>query len=206
MFTIGVLAIQGSVIEHAVALEKAAKRLRILIEVVEVRTIGDICDSKGNVLIDGIILPGGESTAQSLLLGSTGLFEVLKKAIEDGLSVWGTCAGAILLAKKVTGKNPPRTLEVMDIVADRNAYGSQLDSFDESIMLKFPGEKERTMRPAFIRAPKLKPLKKEVRVIAKLNGKPVGFLQKHMLATAFHPELTRDSILHEFFIRMCLEK
>ena len=194
---IGILAIQGSVIEHRRAVEKLGA------EVTEVRLPEDLNG------IDGIILPGGESTTISKLMKRFGLFDELKKRISDGLPVWGTCAGAILLAKKVTGKNPPPTLEVMDIEVDRNAYGSQIHSFESQLTINASlaflvnsrfGEK---INGVFIRAPKIKPLNDSVEVLAECRGDSVMLKQKNMLVTSFHPELTDDVAVHRFFVEMC---
>jgi 5'-phosphate synthase pdxT subunit len=189
---IGILAIQGSVIEHRRALEK------LNVDVVEVRLPDDL---KG---LDGIILPGGESTTISKLMSRFGLFKELKKRISKGLPAWGTCAGAILLAKKVTGKNPPPTLEVMDIEVSRNAYGSQIDSFVGKLRVKSEELKAKNIEGIFIRAPKISPLKNsDVEALAECNGEPVMLRQKNMLVTSFHPELTDDTSVHQYFVDMC---
>ena len=186
---IGILAIQGSVIEHRRALQKLGAK------VIEIRSPDDL---KG---IDGIILPGGESTTTSKLMKHFGLFDELKKMISKGLPVFGTCAGAILLAKKVIGKNPPTTLGLMNIEADRNAYGRQLDSFIHKLRIK---NYELRINGIFIRAPKIRPLpKSNVEILAKCNGEPVMLRQKNMLITSFHPELTEDLFIHQYFLDMC---
>jgi 5'-phosphate synthase pdxT subunit len=185
---IGILAIQGSVIEHKQAMEKLS------VGVVEVRLPDDL---KG---IDGIILPGGESTTISKLMKRFGLFDELKKRISDGLPAWGTCAGAILLAKKVTGKNPPPTLQVMDIEVCRNAYGRHLDSFQKKFKIKDLRFKIQNFDGIFIRAPKIRPFpNSEIEVLAECDGEPVMLRQRNILVTSFHPELTDDLTIHEFF-------
>jgi len=197
---IGILAIQGSVIEHKRVLEKLG------VSVTEVRLPDDL---KG---IDGIILPGGESTTISKLMKRFGLFDELKKRIIDGLPVWGTCAGAILLAKKVTGKNPPLTLGLMDIEVDRNAYGRQLESFEKGFTIILAGSEwsqdsrfsNQKFNGIFIRAPKIRPLlKSDVEILAECDSEPVMIRQKNMLATTFHPELTDDLSVHRYFLDMC---
>ncbi len=196
---IGILAIQGSVIEHKRNLEKLG------VQVVEVR----LPDGMKN--LDGIILPGGESTAQSKLLRRFKLFNKLKKQIKEGMPVWGTCTGAILLAKKVVGKNPPPTLEVMDIVADRNAYGRQIDSFAANLKIEIRTSKIESFQGIFIRAPKLDKLSdnactersRGVEVLSKYKSEIVMMRQKNMLVTSFHPELTDDTRVHEYFVGMC---
>jgi 5'-phosphate synthase pdxT subunit len=190
--TIGILAIQGSVIEHRHALEKLGAN------VVEVRLPDDLQN------LDGIILPGGESTTISKLMKRFGLFDELKKRISDGLPVWGTCAGAILMAKKITGKNPPTTLEVMDIEVSRNAYGRQLESFEKEFRILDSGFGKRGFNGIFIRGPKIRRLKEgNVTILAECDGEPVMLRQKNMLATSFHPELTDDLFVHQYFLEMC---
>jgi 5'-phosphate synthase pdxT subunit len=197
--TIGILAIQGSVIEHKHMLQK------LDVDVQEVRLPEDMDG------IDGIIIPGGESTTISKLLKRFGLFEVLRERIADGLPVWGTCAGAILLAKKITGLNPPPTLETMDIEVDRNAYGRQLESFETKIQspkshvaCRHNGTcKIQNFNGIFIRAPKIKPLSANVEILAECNEVPVMLKQGNMLVTSFHPELTEDVVIHEYFLGMC---
>jgi len=188
---IGILAIQGSVIEHKNALKKLG------VQVTEVRLPEDLSN------LDGIILPGGESTTQSKLLRRFKLFDKLKKQIKSGLPVWGTCAGAILLAKEVKGQNPPPTLEVMDIVADRNAYGSQLDSFETDLKISNFKFQILNFKGIFIRAPKLDKTSNNVEILTEYQGEPVMLRQKNMLVTSFHPELTEDTRVHEYFLGMC---
>lgn len=183
---IGILAIQGSVIEHRHALVKLG------VEVVEVRLPEDLAD------IQGVILPGGESTTQSKLMQRFGLFNELKKKIENGLPAWGTCAGAILLSKVVEGKNVPPTLQVMDISAKRNAYGSQIHSFDTELVANL--DEKKLIQGVFIRAPQLNPLGDQVESLAYQGAHPVMLRQKNMLVTAFHPELTDDLSVHQYFI------
>lgn len=186
---IGILAIQGSVAEHKKALQK------LDIEVVEVRLPADLCS------IQGIILPGGESTAQSKLMERFGVFDVLKQKIESGLPVWGTCAGAILLAKEIKGKTIPKALSVMNIEADRNAYGSQIDSFE--VVLETDLDEFKNLSGVFIRAPKLQPIDSTVEVLCEYKNYPVMLQQGHMLITSFHPELTNDLRVHEYFKKIC---
>lgn len=187
---IGVLAIQGSVIEHSKALEE------LEVDVQPVRSLQDL--SK----IQGIILPGGESTAQSKLLQRFDLFEPLQKKIKQGLPVWGTCAGAILLAREVTGKNAPPTLEVMNIRVERNAYGAHRESFIHSIECNID-QKKCSIEAVFIRAPQIHPLHEDVQILALWEEKAVMLREENMLVTAFHPELTENTSVHEYFLRMC---
>lgn len=186
---IGLLAIHGDVIEHERALRKAGAT------VVPVRLPEDL---RG---LHGIVLPGGESTTLSLLLRRFKLLTPLRAALRNGLPAWGTCAGAILLAKKVTGKNPPPTLAVMDIVADRNAYGSQIDSFTAPLRVALP--QPFRLRAVFIRAPQLRPLRADVKVLARHAGKAVLMQQANLLASSFHPELTTNIALQRYFLTLC---
>ncbi len=190
--TIGILAIQGSVIEHKHMLQK------LDVDVRDVRLPEDLDG------VNGIIIPGGESTTISKLLKRFGLFTVLRQQIEGGLPVWGTCAGAILLAKKTIGLNPPPTLEVMDIEVSRNAFGRQRDSFETNLMiksLKDPKSESQKFKGIFIRAPKIRPLTEgNVTVLAECDGEPVMLKQDNMLVTSFHPELTDDVAIHKYFV------
>ena len=140
--------------------------------------------------VDGLIIPGGESTTQSKLLHDLGLFEPIRKAIIDGLPVFGTCAGLILLS--------PMHLGTMDISVQRNAYGRQLGSFHTEAQVKGIGE---DIPMTFIRAPYInKVLSADVEILAEVDGHIVAARQGHQLVTAFHPELDSDTRIHEFFV------
>jgi 5'-phosphate synthase pdxT subunit len=191
--TIGVLALQGDFLEHLTVLKKLG------ISTKEVRLPEDLDN------IDGIILPGGESTTMVNLLDVFKLKAPLIQKIKKGMPVWGTCAGMILLAKKLKQDNPI-PLGLMDITVNRNAYGRQIDSFTTNLKIKPLGEKD--FAATFIRAPILVEVGKGVEVLSKLDpsagsGQAVNIVavrQKNMLATSFHPELTRDTRFHEYFI------
>lgn len=187
MLTIGVLALQGAVKEHI-------ERLQALPEVqgVLIKTAAEI----GSV--DGLILPGGESTTMGKLLREFDMLEPLTAKIQSGLPVWGTCAGMILLAKSIAGQ-PDNHLGVMDICVRRNAYGSQLDSF--SIKTILPEISESPVPLVFIRAPYVESAGEGVKVLAKIDNKIVAAEQDNMLATAFHPELTSDLTFHNYFMK-----
>ena len=146
---------------------------------------------------DGIILPGGESTVQGKLLREEGIFLPLKEAIEGGLPVFGTCAGMILLAKHISGDETVH-LGTMSAVVRRNAYGRQLGSFRHTG--DFGGIKDVPM--VFIRAPLFESVESDVEVLSRVNGNIVAAREKNMLATAFHPELTDDTRVHEYFLKM----
>ncbi|MEM4348647.1 MAG: pyridoxal 5'-phosphate synthase glutaminase subunit PdxT [Candidatus Anstonellaceae archaeon] len=191
MDKIGVLALQGDFEEHIHALLKASEKLSVPIKIVEVRTASHLDG------IDGLIIPGGESTAISRLMQSEGMFE----KIASVRKIMGTCAGAILLAKEVHGATHfQRFLSIMDISVTRNAYGSQLASFEAQITTVFG-----SMNGVFIRAPKLQPISPEVQPMAFLSEEVVGAYQKlkdqHLIALAFHPELTTTKF-HEYFIKL----
>ena len=184
------LALQGDVREHIEALATLG------IEGAEVRTLAQL-DA-----VDGLIIPGGESTTIARLLLTFEMHEPLRARIAAGLPVWGTCAGAILLAERADLDRP--TLGVMDMLAERNAYGRQVDSFEAN--LDIAGLDGGPLRAVFIRAPRLAEPGPGVEVLAQLeDGSIAACRQGHMLATAFHPELTSDSRLHAYFLAMTEE-
>lgn len=162
---------------------------------VESRIVKRPIDLEG---ISGLILPGGESTAQSKLLQIFRLFEPVRDAISKGLPVFGTCAGLILLAQHVVGLVPgQRTFACLDVSVERNSYGSQLDSFEAD--LSFQGKE---LRAAFIRAPRILD-SRGCEVLSEFEGLPVIVRQGNLLGATCHPEITGDTSLHEYFISMC---
>lgn len=186
--TVGVLALQGDFLEHLKVFDLLGVTTK------EIRLTKDL------EAIDGIIFPGGESTTMAHLLAVFSLRDPLIHLIKNGLPVWGTCAGMILLAKKLK-QDRPLPLGLMDIVVDRNAFGRQVDSFTASLPIKPLGEKP--IEATFIRAPIIVKAGPGVTVLSKLaSGEIVAAQQKNMLATAFHPELTEDTRLHEYFLSM----
>ncbi len=188
MITIGVLGIQGAVSEHIDKLRSFNEVKAIVVKTKEELN-----------LVQGIIIPGGESTAIGKLLEDFSLIEPLRERIEKGLPVWGTCAGMILLAKKIS-KDPKAYLKVMNIEVKRNAYGSQLESFQEQKIIK-----EISKEPipiVFIRAPYVERIWGTVDILAEVDGKIVACREKNMLATSFHPELTEDLSFHKYFVEM----
>jgi len=185
MKRIGVLALQGAFIEHIHALNKLGA------ETFEIRQKSDL--KKGP--IDGLVLPGGESTVMGKLLRELDLFDDLKKLIENGLPVFGTCAGLILLAKSISNDDDSY-FGTMDIVARRNAYGRQLGSFRTEADFKGIGKIEMT----FIRAPLIESAGEGVDVLSVVDGKIVAARQGNQLAIAFHPELTSDLSVHKYFL------
>ncbi len=191
MRKIGVLALQGAFAEHEKAITELGE------QAVEIRQKADF--TKHN--LEGIILPGGESTVMGKLLKELDMFELLKKMIKEGLPVMGTCAGLILLAKKISNDSN-RYLESMDITVRRNAYGRQLGSFHTTNSFKGIGAIPMT----FIRAPFIEAVseQKGVDILAEVDGNIVAARQKNMLVTAFHPELTKDYRVHQYFLESCM--
>jgi 5'-phosphate synthase pdxT subunit len=150
--------------------------------------------------VDGLIIPGGESTTIIQLIDNYDLRRVLVEKVHSGMPVWGTCAGMIVLADRLTDSRP-EPLHLMDIEARRNGFGRQIDSFEEDIEIDELGGPP--FRGVFIRAPVVSRLGQTVRVLAALgDGRPVALRQDHMLATAFHPELTDDYRVHTLFMEM----
>ena len=183
---IGVLSLQGAFKEHIDSLSK------LDVECIEVRNQQDLEN------IDGLILPGGESTTIGKLLISLGMKDIIIKKIKSNLPVWGTCAGMILLAKKINGENSH--LGVIDIDVVRNGYGRQLGSFLEKTKVKWLDNKELDL--VFIRAPYIERVGENVEVLLELNGKIVAAKEKNIFVTSFHPELTDSTKFHEYFINM----
>ncbi len=183
---VGVLALQGAFREHVQSLR------RLGADAVEVRTPAEL---EG---LDGIVLPGGESTTMDLLLGSSGLREPLAAAVSAGTPVFGTCAGLILLARDIEdGVEGQRTLEALDVTALRNGYGRQVRSFEGAVALAGADE---PMTGVFIRAPRITRVGADVEVIATLGDEPVAVRSGSIMAATFHPELTDDDRLHEVFL------
>ena len=182
---IGVLAVQGAFAEHS------AKIRQLGAEAAEIRKRQDIQKK-----LDGLILPGGESTAMRKLLTELDLLEPLKGMIREGLPVFGTCAGMILLAKDISGGGAP-CFGTLDISVQRNAYGRQLGSF--RCVDTFDGKE---IEMPFIRAPYAKRVGDDVSVLAEHDDRIVAVRQQNQLATAFHPELTNDMTVYEYFFQM----
>jgi 5'-phosphate synthase pdxT subunit len=192
--TIGVLAVQGDFAEHAAMLRRADPSVAVR----EVRTPKDLDG------LDGLIVPGGESTTIGKLLVAYGLEAPIQAAAERGLPVWGTCAGMILLARDIVGGEPDGRIGLMDLTVQRNAFGRQIDRFE--VDLPFEGL-DRPIHAVFIRAPTVQRLGSQTEALAKLpDGRIVAARQGNLVATAFHPELTPDTRLHAWFIERCRER
>lgn len=187
---IGVLAMQGAFIEHQRMLEKLG------VEAVQVRTAQQLKE------IDGLIIPGGESTTIGKLIVEFGLDSIILERAKEGMPIFGTCAGMIILAKDIQDSTQFR-LGLMDIVVSRNAFGRQVDSFETDIACDIIGEKP---YPAvFIRAPYVIKVQPEVDILATFDDKIIFVRHGNFLASAFHPELTEDTRVHEYFVGMVEE-
>lgn len=183
---IGILAIQGDFEAHARSLEKLGAKY------IYVRTPEDLRN------VDALILPGGESTTHMKLLAETGLDKAIHKMSESGGAFFGTCAGAILLAREV--KSPEqKSLGLLDMTVVRNAYGRQLSSDVLTLPTKL---REASLEMVFIRAPLIEKIGVNVEVLAEREGKPVLVRQGKVMASTFHPELSNDTIVHEQFVKM----
>lgn len=180
----GVLALQGDFREHARTLSDAGATPR------EVRTVADLGE------VDCLIIPGGESTTISKLAHLYELVEPIRERALEGMPLFGTCAGMILMAKRVVGIEP--LLGLMDVTVHRNAYGRQVDSFEADIRVVGV---DHAVRAVFIRAPMVEDIGPEVEVLATHEGHPVVIEQGNLLAASFHPELVRETQLHEYFLR-----
>jgi 5'-phosphate synthase pdxT subunit len=185
---IGVLGLQGDVREHVRALESAGATP------VVVKYPYEIAD------VDAMVVPGGESTTIGKLLDRFGLLQPLSARAGSGMPVYGTCAGAILLARDIVGREEAQhRIPLMDIGVRRNAYGRQIDSFETD--LDISGLLE-PFRAVFIRAPVIETSGRDVEVLAEHEGKPVLVRQGHLLASTFHPEMTGDDRVHKLFVEM----
>lgn len=184
---IGVLAVQGAFIEH----EQMLSRLGV--ESFEIRQEKDL-EQK----MDGLILPGGESTVIGKLLKELNLFEPIKNMIENDLPVLGTCAGLILLAEKISGDDK-RYMASLPVTVKRNAYGRQLGSFQGEFEMEHIGIVPMT----FIRAPYIESAREDVEILAMVNEKIVAVQYKNQIGLSFHPEVTNNKAIHEYFVKIC---
>lgn len=191
---VGVLALQGAFREHASVLRSLGA------DVVEVRLPGHL------VGLDGLVLPGGESTTMGKLMDRFELAQPVKAFAEEK-PVLATCAGLIMLAKEASGSIPGQTiLGVLDVSVERNAYGRQVDSFEAEVQLLPPLGLRVDFPGVFIRAPRIAEVGPSATVVAVLDDEPVGVLQGRTLALSFHPELTSDRRIHSFFLSLILNQ
>lgn len=184
---IGVLALQGAFVEHEDALAPLG---------VTTRQIRTVAETEG---IDGLVIPGGESTTIGLIGGDSGLLDAIRDAVGAGLPVFGTCAGMIMLARATTGGRQP-LVGGLDIVVTRNAFGRQVASFEADVAMPSVGEDP--FPGVFIRAPWIEEHGPDVEILAEVRGHPVAARHGSMLVTAFHPELTEDRRVHRLFVDM----
>ena len=187
---IGVLALQGDVPEHVRALEAAGATA------VPVKTLAQLES------VEGLVIPGGESTTVGMLLERFGLMEPLRERVAGGMPLFGTCTGLILMAREIEGSDQPR-IGCLDIAVKRNAYGRQVDSFETEVSVPEIGGEP--VQGLFIRAPQVTRVAAEVEVLAEGEAGPVVVRQGKLLGATFHPELTGDTRLHALFVRMARE-
>jgi len=187
---IGVLALQGAFAAHADCLTS------IGVQTVEVRNPEQLKS------VDALLMPGGESSTMSQLLESSGLFDPIATRIAAGMPVFGTCAGMILLASEILdGRSDQRSFSAIDISVRRNAFGRQVDSFEATIKSSV-GD----FHGVFIRAPRIERVGDDVEVLGSINNEPVLVRQGNVLAASFHPELSNDARLHEYFVSITANK
>ncbi|ADC66140.1 SNO glutamine amidotransferase [Ferroglobus placidus DSM 10642] len=192
---IAVVGVQGDVEEHVIALKKALRNLKIDGEVVATRRKGVVSKS------DAVVIPGGESTTISRLIWRDSIAEEILSLYEEGKPIMGTCAGLIILAKRgdeQVEKTRTKLLGILDVKVKRNAFGRQRESFEAEIDVKGIGK----YKAVFIRAPIVEEVGEKVEVLAKFEDKIVAVQQGKVLGLAFHPELTDDTRIHEYFIKM----
>ncbi len=192
---IGILDIQGSVEEHFCMLEQTA------IESEDHITIVPVKKPEHLTMLDGLIIPGGESTVMAKLMKEYELDIAMKKRVAEGMCVYGTCAGAILVSKKIEEEVRFEPLGFIETTVKRNGYGRQRDSFEAQI--DFDGEQ---ISAVCIRAPQITEIGENVTVLAKREGDILAARNEHVLVTTFHPELTLDTTVHHYFIEMCMKK
>jgi len=196
--TVGVLSIQGDVHENLLSTKTAIDELGVDVKVIEVKTPDKISS------LDGLIIPGGESTTIGQLSLVNGSLKILKEKIENGMPVLGICAGMIMLSKtasdRIVGKTDQPLLDILDITLERNSFGRQKESFEASVSLdsinisKFNG--------IFIRAPSISDVGSDVEILSKFNEKIIAVKKGNVIGTSFHPELTQDVSLHKYFVNL----
>ncbi|MDC6463078.1 pyridoxal 5'-phosphate synthase glutaminase subunit PdxT [Nitrosopumilus sp.] len=196
--TFGVLSIQGDVLENILSVKAAIDALDIDATVTAVRTTDEI--SK----VDGLVIPGGESTTIGQLSKFNGSLKILKEKIEEGMPVLGICAGMVLLSNnandKVVGKIDQPLLNILDIKLERNSFGRQRESFESDISLDSIGIPK--FNGVFIRAPSISDVGSDVEVLSKFNEKIIAVKKNNVIGVAFHPELTTDISLHKYFVNL----
>lgn len=202
--SIGVLSIQGDIEEHKHVTQQVLDHFGSRGDVSSIRYAEEI------ERIDGLILPGGESTVIGTLIGiQGGIFQTIRRRISQGMPVLGTCAGMILLAKRaydrVLGDTKQQLLSNLDIVVERNAFGRQRDSFETDLRIPTLGKNNNTFKAVFIRAPIVTELGVGIDIFAEFNNRIVGVRQGNIIGTSFHPELSGDDRIHRHFVRIVLD-
>ncbi len=196
--TFGILSIQGDVLENILSVKAAINELGVDGTVTAVRTPDEI--SK----VDGLVIPGGESTTIGQLSKFNGSLKILKEKIEQGMPVLGICAGMVLLSNdvndKVVGKIDQPLLNILDIKLERNSFGRQRESFESDISLNSIGIPK--FNGVFIRAPSISEIGSDVEVLSKFNEKIIAVKKNNVIGVAFHPELTSDISLHKYFVNL----
>lgn len=188
---VGVLAVQGDFAKHIEMLERCG------VEAVEVRSPEQLAD------VDGLIIPGGESTTVGKLMDRYGIDKAIIKRVEEGMPLFGTCTGMIVMSREIEGSDQHR-LGLLDVTVRRNAFGRQVDSFEADLNVpELDGEGP--VRAVFIRAPFITEMRNNVKVLARVEDKIVFIREGNCLAAAFHPELTDDCRVHEYFVKMVEE-
>ncbi|MEM2918750.1 MAG: pyridoxal 5'-phosphate synthase glutaminase subunit PdxT [Candidatus Altiarchaeota archaeon] len=188
---VGILEFQGDIEEHFLMTKKAIENIKISAEVVLVKKNSDIKE------LSALIIPGGESTVIGKFIKEQNLEDEIKKFAEKGNAIMGTCAGSIILAKECNDKRI-NLLRLIDISVSRNAYGRQVDSFETELNIDSIGK----FHCIFIRAPVIEKISDKVKVLASFRGKPIFVQQGNILALTFHPELTNDTRVHEYFLKL----
>lgn len=202
--TIGVLGIQGDIEENLAATKVALQNMKVKGNVEQVRYHEEV------EKVDGLVLPGGESTVVSTLASMQGeggeLFQTIKKQVSEGMPIMGICAGMILLSRRaydrVVGETKQKLLGALDVVVERNAFGRQNESFE--VNLEMPTLGKNRLKAIFIRAPVVVEIGTGVNILAELNGKIVAVMQKNIIGTSFHPELSDDYRIHKQFVSTVL--
>jgi pyridoxal 5'-phosphate synthase pdxT subunit len=187
MTKVGVLALQGDVVEHVAALERAGA------QAVAVKSVADLAR------VDALVIPGGESTTVMKLLERFGLSRPIVERVRDGMPLWGTCMGMIVAAREITGLDQP-TLELIDITVRRNAFGRQNESAEVDLRIEALGDPP--FPAIFIRAPWIERCGPKVELLAERGGHGVMVREGNVLATSFHPELVTDPRVHRYFLEM----
>jgi len=199
---VGILSIQGDIEENSNAIKESFEELEIEGTIIYMKDLRDLDE------IDGLIIPGGESTVIGMLLFLQGVqTDLLRKKIQDGLPILGTCAGLIMLSNraydKTIGETRQELLKVLDVTIERNAFGRQHESFESELDIPYLGE--RRFNGVFIRGPAITEIGNNVEIIAKYNNKIVAVRQNNILGTSFHPELANDNRFHTNLTKLMVE-